>query len=96
MQENVRQQEELLHREEEQLNNTLNEVEQVTSGLQLAVQEAQEEINTIQETSQIETQGGRGTLKINLKWNTTDDLDLHVFDPDGFEIYYSKKKVCLI
>jgi hypothetical protein len=95
LQENVRQQEELLHREEEQLNNTLNEVEQVTSGLQLAVQEAQEEISTIQETSQIETQGGRGTLKINLKWNTTDDLDLHVFDPDGFEIYYNKKEhVC--
>ncbi|SDM10412.1 phospholipase D-like domain-containing protein [Segatella bryantii] len=95
LQENVRQQEEQLHIEEEQLNNTLNEVEQVTTGLQQAVQEAQEEINTIQETSQIETQGGRGTLKINLKWNTTDDLDLHVFDPDGFEIYYSKKEhVC--
>ena len=95
LQENVRQQEEQLHREEEQLNNTLNEVEQVTTGLQQAVQEAQEEISTIQETSQIETQGGRGTLKINLKWNTTDDLDLHVFDPDGFEIYYNEKEhVC--
>lgn len=39
----------------------------------------------------IETLGGRGKLKINLKWNTTDDVDLHVFDPDGFEIYYSNK-----
>ena len=95
MRENVRQQEEQLQREEEQLNNSLNEVEQVTTGLQQAVQEAQEEISTIQETSQIETQGGRGTLKINLKWNTTDDLDLHVFDPDGFEIYYNEKEhVC--
>lgn len=38
---------------------------------------------------------GGGTLKINLKWNTTDDLDLHVFDPDGFEIYYGQKEhVC--
>lgn len=95
LQENVRQQEEQLHREEEQLNNTLNEVEQETTGVQQAVQEAQEEIITIKETSQIETQGGRGTLKINLKWNTTDDLDLHVFDPDGFEIYYNEKEhVC--
>ena len=95
LRENVRQQEEQLQREEEQLNNSLNEVEQVTTGLQQAVQEAQEEISTIQETSQIETQGGRGTLKINLKWNTTDDLDLHVFDPDGFEIYYNEKEhVC--
>ena len=92
LQENVRQQEEQLHIEEEQLNNTLNEVEQVTSGLEKAVQQAQEEISTIQETSQIETQGGRGTLKINLKWNTTDDLDLHVFDPDNFEIYYNDKE----
>lgn len=95
LRENVRQQEEQLQREEEQLNNSLNEVEQITTGLQQAVQEAQEEISTIQETSQIETQGGRGTLKINLKWNTTDDLDLHVFDPDGFEIYYNEKEhVC--
>ena len=95
LRENVRQQEEQLQREEEQLNNSLNEVEQVTTGLQQAVHEAQEEIRTIQETSQIETQGGRGSLKINLKWNTTDDLDLHVFDPDGFEIYYNEKEhVC--
>ncbi|QFQ12180.1 DUF1669 domain-containing protein [Pseudoprevotella muciniphila] len=95
LQENVRLQEEQLHKEEEQLNNTLNEVDQVTMRLQQAVQEAQEEISTIQGTSQIETQGGRGTLKINLKWNTTDDLDLHVFDPDNFEIYYAKKEhVC--
>jgi hypothetical protein len=95
LQENVRQQEEQLNREEEQLNSTLNEVEQETTGLTQAVLQAQEEINTIKETSQIETQGGRGSLKINLKWNTTDDLDLHVFDPDEFEIYYKQKEhVC--
>ena len=95
LQENARQQAEQLHREEEKLNNTLNEVEQVTSGLEQAVQDVQEEISTILETSQIETQGGRGSLKVNLKWNTTDDLDLHVFDPDDFEIYYRQKEhVC--
>lgn len=95
LRENVRQQEEQLHKEEEQVNYTLNAVEQESSGLEQAVQQAQEEITTIQETYQIETQGGRGTLKINLKWNTTDDLDLHVFDPDGFEIYYGQKEhVC--
>lgn len=92
LQDNVRRQEEQLHKEEEQLNCTLNEVEQESSGLEKAVQQAQEEIATIQETSQIETQGGRGTLKINLKWNTQDDLDLHVFDPSGYEIYYSQKE----
>ena len=91
LQENVRKQEEQLNEEQERLSNTLSEVEQVSTGLEQAVQEAQEEIETIQETSQIETQGGRGTLKINLKWNTTDDLDLHVFDPSGYEIYYGQK-----
>ena len=70
----------------------MNEVEQESTGLERAVQQAQEEIITIQETAQTETQGGRGTLKINLKWNTTDDLDLHVFDPSGFEIYYGRKE----
>lgn len=91
LQENVRKQEEQLNEEQERLNTTLSEVEQASNGLEQAVQQAQEEIETIQETSQIETQGGRGTLKINLKWNTTDDLDLHVFDPSGFEIYYGQK-----
>ncbi len=92
LQDNVRQQEEQLCKEEQQLKNTLNEVEQESTGLERAVQQAQEEIITIQETAQTETQGGRGTLKINLKWNTTDDLDLHVFDPSGFEIYYGQKE----
>ena len=95
LQENVRKQEEQLNNEQERLNNTLTEVEQVSSGLEQAVQQAQEEIVTIQETAQIETQGGRGSLKINLKWNTIDDLDLHVFDPSGFEIFYNQKEnVC--
>lgn len=92
LQENVRKQEEQLNDEQERLNNTLTEVEQVSSGLEQAVQQAQEEIVTIQETAQIETQGGRGSLKINLKWNTTDDLDLHVFDPSGYEIFFSNKE----
>lgn len=92
LQDNVRKQEEQLNEEQERLNTTLSEVEQASNGLEQAVQQAQEEIVTIQETSQIETQGGRGTLKINLKWNTTDDLDLHVFDPSGYEIYYSQRE----
>lgn len=95
LQENVRRQEEQLNKEQERLNTTLLEVELVSTGLEQAVQQVQEEIITIQETSQIETQGGRGSLKVNLKWNTIDDLDLHVFDPSGFEIYYSAKEhVC--
>lgn len=92
LQDNVREQEEQLCKEEQLLKNTLNEVVQESTGLERAVQQAQEEIITIQETVQTETQGGRGTLKINLKWNTIDDLDLHVFDPSGYEIYYAQKE----
>ena len=51
----------------------------------------EDEIAIIQTTSQVTTEGGRGSLKINLKWNTYDDLDLHVIDPDNVEIYYRNK-----
>ncbi len=52
-------------------------------------------IDTIKSTSSIITQGGRGALKINLKWSTKDDLDLHVIDPDNQEIFFrDKKKMC--
>ena len=57
-----------------------------------AVNQTEVQIATIQSTSQIVTEGGRGSLKVNLKWNTYDDLDLHVIDPDGVEIYYSSKE----
>lgn len=88
-------QKEILRSGEKKLKNTLDKIEKRTTELQQGVQQFQEEISTIQETSQVETQGGRGTLKINLKWNTTDDLDLHVFDPDGYEICYKNKNhVC--
>ncbi|QDV08618.1 hypothetical protein Poly30_41710 [Planctomycetes bacterium Poly30] len=31
---------------------------------------------------------GSGELQINLTWNSDADLDLHLFEPDGNEIYY--------
>ncbi len=37
-------------------------------------------------------QGDFGELRINLKWDTFDDLDLHVFDPSKNHIYYSAKE----
>jgi len=57
-----------------------------------AIQNTQKEIETIQRTATTQTAGGRGKLKINLKWFTTDDLDLHVIDPSGYEIYYAQKQ----
>ena len=31
---------------------------------------------------------GSGELQINLTWNTDADLDLHLFEPDGTQIFY--------
>jgi hypothetical protein len=31
---------------------------------------------------------GTGDVQITLRWNSLTDLDLHVIDPDGVEIYY--------
>ena len=32
-----------------------------------------------------------GDVQVTLRWNTMDDIDLHVTDPYGDEIYYSQK-----
>lgn len=37
-------------------------------------------------------QGDFGELRINLKWDTYDDLDLHLIDPGDNHIHYSKKE----
>lgn len=36
--------------------------------------------------------GGRGALKVTLLWNFSADLDLHVIEPNGTEIYFRNKK----
>lgn len=59
------------------------------------INKTEAEIQTIKQSTEIETIGGRGALKINLKWNTIDDVDLHVVDPSGTKIYYgSKSHIC--
>jgi uncharacterized protein YfaP (DUF2135 family) len=32
---------------------------------------------------------GTGDLQISVSWDVDNDLDLHVVDPNGFEIYYA-------
>lgn len=92
LQENVRAQEQELVQRQEQIETTITQVEEESSTIEESVTQTEEEIATIENTSLIETQGGRGSLKINLKWGTYDDLDLHVVDPDGVEIFYSEKQ----
>lgn len=36
--------------------------------------------------------GSQGEIEIALGWNNTNDLDLHVIDPNGFEIYFGKSR----
>lgn len=56
----------------------------------------QECINSIQDT---ELEGGSGLCRINLKWETADDLDLHLILPNGTidndnsDVYYGHKAV---
>lgn len=92
LQASVQRQKKELMEQQGRLNQSLLQVEQEVNSTTQAVERAEAEISTIKEAIQIETMGGRGSLKINLKWGTTDDLDLHVIDPSSFEIYYGQKE----
>jgi len=58
--------------------------------LMLDIQTVDNQGNTSQpDTSSFSLQQvGSGTLQISLAWGTPDDLDLHVVEPSGNEIYY--------
>ncbi len=34
---------------------------------------------------------GHGDVQVTLTWNNVADIDLHVVDPDGFEIYFARR-----
>ena len=84
------------------INSTINQIEKEQKDTESQINTVENQINTInseidiiKKTSNTESIGGRGGLKITLKWNTTDDLDLHVIDPAGQEIYFSQKeRIC--
>ena len=80
-----------LNNQTEEINNNQRAAETELATVNSQIQNIDSEIDIIDKTSTIESIGGRGGLKITLKWKTTDDLDLHVFDPNGQEIYYSQK-----
>ena len=84
------------------ISSTINQIEKEQKDTEARINSVENQINTInseidiiKKTSNTESVGGRGSLKITLKWNTTDDLDLHVIDPAGQEIYFSQKeRIC--
>lgn len=55
--------------------------------------EIEKQIEYLEQNKTEDFQGNEGNLRINLKWNTTDDLDLHVTIPTGEVISYENKEV---
>lgn len=54
-------------------------------------QQEQRELERLITLSKETLQGERGSLRINLSWNTTDDLDLHISTEGGKKIDYQNK-----
>lgn len=54
--------------------------------------ELAEKAAALEATKGVVMQGGRGELRINLAWQSLDDLDLHVYDPAGNQICYSSRE----
>jgi len=50
------------------------------------------DIKRLQQLKEQELEGESGILRVNLSWNTTDDLDLHIVTPRG-EVSYNNKTV---
>lgn len=51
----------------------------------------QTELNRLVNLSKQQLQGNSGNLRVNLSWNTTDDLDLHITSETGKTINYQNK-----
>lgn len=54
--------------------------------------EIEQEISRLEQVRKTVLEGQSGKLRINLAWNTTDDLDLHIETPNG-KIFYNNKTV---
>lgn len=65
---------------------------QILAQRQADQQRIREETELLARSKETELQGKRGKLRINLRWETYDDLDLHVYDPDNNHIFYSAKQ----
>lgn len=50
-----------------------------------------EPVDTTNVVRQAEQTGKSGNLKVTLLWNFEGDIDLHVLQPNGKEIYYDRK-----
>jgi hypothetical protein len=59
--------------------------------IKLMIYDATGRVSNIAESCVEVLRLGTGSLQVSLSWANTTDQDLHVTDPDGYEIYYSDK-----
>lgn len=50
------------------------------------------DVETGEEFSRAVGAGRTGEVQVSLQWSSAADLDLHVFDPEGFEIYFASRE----
>ena len=56
---------------------------ELRNATELQKSDIEHEINRLEQVRQTTLQGQSGKLRVNLAWNTTDDLDLHIVTPNG-------------
>jgi len=74
--------------ESEEINQLTEQISQIES----AIEDSKAEEQTLENLGNTSLEGQSGKLRINLKWDTTDDLDLHLCLPNGSEIFFSQKE----
>jgi len=87
------------HKQElNRINRAINKQKEDVTSLKLDSQSLLEQKDFINSIKDIDLLGSNGLFRINLKWDTKDDLDLHLILPDGVidgknDIHYNNKQV---
>ena len=71
--------------ERQVIDTVLDDNEMIDTSVTDSILEPVEDPDAIEQAQEI---GGSGALKITLLWDFVGDIDLHVYEPNGFHIYY--------
>lgn len=80
-------------RERNRQNRLLNKLNNELGRLETQRDVIQEELAHSHDIENNEVQGNIGKLRINLRWSSHDDLDLHLRLPDSREVFYHNKDI---